>query len=236
MKQTIQIMIKSFLLLLCTVSVALAATVTIVPSGGNSYAVMGESMDGVAGIDLTISYDSASLSSPSVNQGALVSGAMFLANANSPGSIKIAVITTTVFKGNGQIASISFGSQTGSGGIAGVNASMIDISGKPMSVQTAIAPAPMTPLPSKASETGAGTSTGTTSSVSTTSSTTAAPALSSSLGSVNLPADTQLPNVTAPSVAATTPSPNRKKQLSRRQLLPSRLLLPQIRQPCRLLT
>lgn len=186
-------MIKSFLLLICSVSVSLAATVNVVPSGGNSYSVTGGSMDGVAGIELNISYDSSSLASPSVNQGGLVSGAMFLANANIPGNIKVAIISTTPFKGSGQIATISFGSQTGSGGVTGLTASLIDINGKPISAQTSVTSASSnqagtsTESPAGSTTSSASTSTGGT----TTTQAAAASGFSSALGTVSMSSDNQ---------------------------------------------
>jgi hypothetical protein len=86
-------------------------------------------MNGVAGIQLDIVYDTSSLSSPTVTQGGLVSGAMLAANTSRPGSIKIAIVSTNAFSTSGQIASISFAGKTGTGGITSANVSMIDTRG-----------------------------------------------------------------------------------------------------------
>lgn len=86
-------------------------------------------MDGVAGIQLDIYYDAASLATPTVTQGGLVSGAMLAANTSRAGLIKIAIVSTHAFSGSGQIAALSFASKTGSGGITSVTTSMIDSKG-----------------------------------------------------------------------------------------------------------
>jgi len=181
--------------MICSVSATLAATVTVIPSGGNSFLVQGGDMNGVAGIDLSISYDSPSLASPSVNQGSLVSSAMFLANANNPGNIKIAIISTKVFSGSGTIATITFGSQTGSGSISNITAKMININGGDMAVQASIVPAGNLPLPETSPPTVPGGSTTASSALSTTPAATSA--VSSSLGTVSLPQDVQAPVIAA---------------------------------------
>lgn len=82
--------------------------VTIISSGGGVFVVQGDNMDGVAGIDLTIGYDSSKLSSPTVTQGALISGSLFAANPDTPGTIRMAIVGTTALSGSGPIAQISF--------------------------------------------------------------------------------------------------------------------------------
>jgi Cohesin domain len=200
MKQNFRILLISVFLMICSISAVLAASVTIVPSGGNTFVVQGGDMNGVAGIDLNISYDASSLASPSVNQGALVSGAMFLANANNPGNIKIAIVSTKVFSGNGPIATITFGSQTGNGSISSVTAKMININGGNMAVQASVVPAGTTPPPEPESTATAVSGTVTTQSASTvtgagsattSSASTATQGVSSSLGTISLPQDTQ---------------------------------------------
>lgn len=113
----------------CPATLFAAAIITITPSGSSSYDVIGTGMDGVAGIQVNISYDANSLDKPSVTQGGLISGAMLAANTSLPGMIKVAIISTRAFSGSGQIASISFASKTGSGGITSITSKMIDING-----------------------------------------------------------------------------------------------------------
>ena len=107
-----------------------AAQVVIVPSGNSSYTIQGSGMDGVAGIELTIRYDSVSLQgTPTVKQESLVSGAMFAANTTLPGSVKIAIISSQAFSGSGPIASISFLAKSPSAPLPVVTANMIDAKG-----------------------------------------------------------------------------------------------------------
>ncbi len=107
----------------------MAAVVSVVPSGTSSYTIQGVQMNGVAGIQLDIFYDSASLATPAVTQGTLISGAMFAANTTIPGVIKIAIVSTSAFSGSGQIAAISFATKKGNAGITSIKTSMIDSKG-----------------------------------------------------------------------------------------------------------
>lgn len=123
-------LITALLLILSwSTSVFGAAAVSITPSGGSSFTIQGTNMDGVAGIQLDITYDATSLSTPTVTYGALVSGAMPYANTSRPGIIKMAIITTNAFPGSGQIATLSFAGKSGTGGITSANVGMIDSRG-----------------------------------------------------------------------------------------------------------
>ena len=88
-----------FLVLGLSCSPILAASITVTPAGSGAFAVLGDGMTGVAGIDITLGYDSSALASPSVTQGGLVSGALFTANTNLPGLVRIAIIKSTPFPG-----------------------------------------------------------------------------------------------------------------------------------------
>ena len=117
------------LILFSTTSALAAATVSVTSSGDTSYSVQGTGMDGVAGIQLDFNYDASSLSSPAVTKGGLVSGAMLAANTTRPGSIRVAIISTTAFSGSGQIANVTFAGRTGTGGITSASVNMIDTKG-----------------------------------------------------------------------------------------------------------
>lgn len=117
-------------------SVLANAVVSVIPSGGSSYTVLGSVMDGVAGIQIDIAYDAASLVAPTVRQGGLAAGTMFAANTSRAGFIKIAIISTQALSGNGEIAKISFASKTGSGGITSITSTMIDSKGSPLASST----------------------------------------------------------------------------------------------------
>jgi hypothetical protein len=119
-----------------------AASVTVIPSGNPaSFSVEGSGMDGVSGIQLDIAYDAASMSTPTVTQGSLVSGAMLAANTSQRGLIKIAIISSHPFSGSGPIASISFASRTGTGGLSLMTTSMIDSNGSPIATLNSSSPA-----------------------------------------------------------------------------------------------
>ena len=132
-----------FLALFLTAAAALAAEVSITDSGDGRFSVNGAAMDGVAGIDLSISYDSALLSTPAVTQGGLVSGAMMAFNTNNPGTIRVAIIITSKrsFTGSGQIIALHFPGRSGSGGITSFNAKLIDPEGAPVQARISLSAA-----------------------------------------------------------------------------------------------
>lgn len=183
-------------------SSALAASITVIPSGNPaSFSIEGTGMDGVSGIQLDIAYDDASLSAPTVTQGGLVAGAMLVANTSRPGIIRIAIVSTRAFSGNGQIATIVFASKKGNGGITSVTSSMIDIKGSAIassasSISSEATPGttsnPGVPFSQPVQQPGSTTATTT-----TVSGTTPSPTY---LGTVTLPAEQQKPDSqTAPS-------------------------------------
>ncbi|MFZ2948992.1 MAG: cohesin domain-containing protein, partial [Desulfuromonadaceae bacterium] len=104
----VNLIVRTLFVFLLLVFSAHAATISVIPSGPAAFSVEGAGMDGVAGIQFDITYDTASLGTPTVTQGGLITGAMFAANTTSrPGLIKVAIIRTTAFSGSGQIAKIS---------------------------------------------------------------------------------------------------------------------------------
>jgi hypothetical protein len=109
-----------------------SASVTIIPSGGGEFVVQGDNMDGVAGISLTITYDRSTMSSPTVTQGGFISGALMISNTVEPGTIRIAIISTKEFSGNGQIATISFAAALESGNVSITSINMINSKGTPI--------------------------------------------------------------------------------------------------------
>lgn len=185
-----------------------AAMVSIVKSGDASYTVQGSGMDGVAGIQLDITYDTSSLASPTATQGALVSGAMFAANTSRPGSIKIAIINTRTFSSSGPIATISFASKnTTTPPTPSITASMIDSNGSPIAASTGNVTAeiaagtistPGIPFsqPSQQQNNPATATTKTTSATSTT-----------YAGTVTLPTEQQQPVNPTPTASTTHPNP-----------------------------
>jgi hypothetical protein len=139
MPQSVKIQLLSILMILSCASLALGASVTVIPSSSGNYSVQGDTMNGVAGIQLDIAYDAASLASPTVSKSALVGNAMFAVNTSIPGLIKLAIVSTSPFTGSGSIATISFASQSGTGGVTSVKSTMIDNSGAAVASQASIA-------------------------------------------------------------------------------------------------
>ena len=182
-----------FLMLLCAVP-AFAASVSITPLDGKTFSVYGSNMDGVAGIQLDISY-ATTLVSPTVTSGDLVAGAMFYPNPNIPGLIKIAIIRTTTFSGSGQIAKISFASGSGSATLLPTY-SLIGSDSKPFT-------APSNNIASPDTNVTVGQ---TTPPPTSTSLTTTASATQSIPGTIVLPTDLQQRTETAPVPPPTTSS------------------------------
>ena len=122
-------------------SPAVAAFISVKSTGNPAvFSVEGSGMDGVAGIQLDITYDADSLANPTVTQGGIVAGAMFASNNPRPGFIKIAIISSRPFSGNGQIAAITFASNTGLGGIPKIASTMIDSTGSAVTATTGTLP------------------------------------------------------------------------------------------------
>lgn len=111
-----------------------AAYISILPSGSgdSSFNVQGTAMEGVYGIKVDVGYDPLSLSTPTVQSGPAVAGAMFAANTSRPGFINIAIISTNPVSANGQVATISFATRSGKGGITSISSNFIDKSGSPL--------------------------------------------------------------------------------------------------------
>ena len=117
------------LILLFNASFALAATSTLAGLGNGIYTFQGNNMNGIAGIQLNIAYNTSLLKNPTVTQGQLVSGAIFAANTTIPGVIIIAIVSPSTFTGDGPIATITFGDWLETRGITSATVSMIDSNG-----------------------------------------------------------------------------------------------------------
>ncbi|KAB0670235.1 hypothetical protein F6V30_08735 [Oryzomonas sagensis] len=129
-----------------------ASHLSIVPSGNGIYVIRGDNLSDTAGIELTLSYDKANMSSPTVTQGTFISGAMLVANTLTPGTIRIAMISNRAFSGSGPIATVSFATVTGAGTIGISSYSIINSNG------TGAGPSPDTGTgPSLPSSNGTGT-------------------------------------------------------------------------------
>ena len=82
--------------------------ISIEPIGENNYNIEAYDFEGVGGIELSLLYDTAALSNPSVSLRGFISGSLTAINTVNPGSIKIAILTNKALSGAGQIATVSF--------------------------------------------------------------------------------------------------------------------------------
>jgi hypothetical protein len=105
-------------------------SVTVIPSSAGEFIIQGNNVDDIAGFDLTISYDSATLSSPTVTKSGDNSDAMMAANTNTPGTIRFVMISTKPFSGTVPLAKVSFAKVTGQGGISITSVSMVNNKGE----------------------------------------------------------------------------------------------------------
>lgn len=119
-------------------STGMAASISVSSAGANTYVVQGEEMNGVSGIQLTLGYDSPALAFPTVTQGNLVTGALLTTNTTLPGTIRIAIVKASPLFGSGRIATVSFGTFDGMGGITSITARLVDTNGANLPVQAII--------------------------------------------------------------------------------------------------
>ena len=119
------------LLLNLPAGTGLASTVTLTPSGGGVFVLEGQAFQDVSGLDIALSYDTAMLSDPRIDQGSLINGALMMSNTADPGIIRIAAVRQGPVQGSGTIARITFAA-TGQGGdcaVSGLNVSAVSSAG-----------------------------------------------------------------------------------------------------------
>ena len=126
----------TFVLALGQTQTAFASSMlSIVPSGDGSYVVQGIGVESAAAMDITVSYDPATLISPQFTQGDMISGAMVAVNDTIPGTVRIGIVRTTPVTGTGVIATLTFTRRgDGTGKILALKSSMSNINGKPLPV------------------------------------------------------------------------------------------------------
>jgi hypothetical protein len=169
---------------------AMGATISLVPTGSSTYSIAADGLSGVAGIELSINYDTSICRNPRITKGTLVSGALMDSNAATQGLIRIAIITTKMITGSGQIGSITFDlAGSAPAKIVSLKGSLIDSKAKALAVQTSFNnPDSSTVSTATDSQTAGSTSTatsaaGTSSSTGTTSSATSSTTTASSVSS-----------------------------------------------------
>lgn len=116
-----------------------ASSIAILPAGDGIYVLQGTGVEGAAAMDIIVSYDPATLASPQVTQGALISGAMIAVNDTVPGKVRMGIVRTTPVKGSGILATLTF-NRTGDapGNILGLKVILSNINGKSLPVLTQI--------------------------------------------------------------------------------------------------
>jgi len=119
------------LLLAVPAGIGLASTVTLTPSGGGVFVLEGQAFQDVSGLDIALSYDTAVLRDPHIDQGSLINGALMMSNTADPGIIRIAAIRQGPVQGSGTIARITFTAtgQGGDGAVSGLNVSAVSSAG-----------------------------------------------------------------------------------------------------------
>lgn len=137
-------MLRLYLLLLTCVLIltatnGLAATVRVVEAGATQLVIKGEGLSNVAAGEITLQWQSPPSGTVAVSQGGLVKGAMFVANTNLPGQVRIAFASTSPFEGTGTIGVVTTNS---SGGVLPVvsvlRVSLRDPAGKALAVQSIV--------------------------------------------------------------------------------------------------
>ncbi len=87
---------------------AAAASITIESTGIAAYSIKATDLQESAGMDLSISYDAATLKDPKLVSGALIPNSLMESNTATPGVIRVGIATGGVIKGTGELVSISF--------------------------------------------------------------------------------------------------------------------------------
>ncbi|QXE91126.1 cohesin domain-containing protein [Geomonas subterranea] len=145
-----------FLLLLLTATPAFALPTLSIssPASDGVFVLRGDQMDGVAGLDISIAYDSATLANPRVTMGRLAQGMMSAANPGNP--VRIAIVGTRALTGGGIVASIAFDRTGNSPGIVTlVTGTLIDANGRKVAMAQPLIVNPSTVVAATGSGAGA---------------------------------------------------------------------------------
>lgn len=189
-------MIKKFLcftvyFLGCAPQAFAVATISMASMDKGVFVLQGAVLERVGGIDITVGYDTSTLTNPRVVQGGLVTGGIAIANTDMPGSVRIAIIHPKGITGTGSIATVAFDlSGASSGKITSLSADLIDTQGSKMASQIQVPEAQVVEAAETANPVSRTDSNPT--SVTSPSQTTSAasPSQTAWLGSVTMPSDT----------------------------------------------
>jgi hypothetical protein len=138
-------LLTTFLVLVCllvgsTLPALAVPTLTISSSGNGVFVLQGNDFQAVGGVQLTIRYDTTTLTNPRVTKGALATAAaIFMPNTNNPGVIIMGMIDPNGVSGSGVLATINFDLPGSSPGvIQSLTADMIDSSSKKIASQVQV--------------------------------------------------------------------------------------------------
>ncbi len=119
------------------------STVTISSAGDGVFSILGTGIEGASAMEITVSYDTATLANPRVVEGPLIAGAMTATNSAAPGTVRLVVIRIAPISGSGIIAAMTF-DRTGpsSGKITVLKAKLANAAGVPLTAKAQIANPP----------------------------------------------------------------------------------------------
>ena len=140
--RSILVAVMSILALCLPVPVFAVSTITTTSGGDGVFLLQGIGVENAAALEITVQYDTATLTNPRVVAGPLIAGAMPVFNPNVPGTIRILTVTLTPVRGSGVIATMTFDRKGSSpGSITALAARLADINGSPIpSVASITAP------------------------------------------------------------------------------------------------
>ncbi|MBI5656932.1 MAG: hypothetical protein HZC44_09000 [Geobacter sp.] len=116
-----------------------ATTITATLDSAGLVTLTAENLANVAGMEITLYYDSQTLANPQVTQGALVSQGISESNTGTAGIVRIVAVTAQTFSGTGTIATITFTPVgSASGRILSLTANLIDVQTNPLAAQVVV--------------------------------------------------------------------------------------------------
>ena len=116
-----------------------ATTITATLDSAGLVTLTAENLANVAGMEITLYYDSQTLSNPQVTQGALVSQGISASNTDTAGIVRIVAVTSQAFPGTGTIATIAFTPVgSASGRILSLTANLIDVQTNSLAAQVVV--------------------------------------------------------------------------------------------------
>jgi hypothetical protein len=116
-----------------------ASTVTVAPSGSDTYGISVALADDALELELTVEYDSSSFGNPVVTRGALPPGVQFDSSAGSSGSVWLRLSSATPLRRSWQPARIRFSRLGGDPGtVTGVTARLLAVDGKQLPVEARV--------------------------------------------------------------------------------------------------